>query len=70
LTGGRLHQKILAPVNPKQKIKMKILKDQQLCKCGHKRQDHSSWGTACYVMKHLKGSHYQCTCKTFEEVEK
>jgi hypothetical protein len=49
---------------------IRIIKEQSICKCGHKEKDHNSWGTECYVFKHIKGSHYQCTCRKFEEKEK
>lgn len=49
---------------------IKIIKEQSICKCGHKEADHNSWGTECYVMKDIKGSHYQCTCIRFEEKKK
>jgi len=48
---------------------IKIIEDQELCKCGHKKCDHNSWGTECYVNKKIKGSHYQCTCRKFIEVK-
>jgi len=44
-----------------------IKEGQELCKCGHKRNEHNSWGTECLVIKHIKGGHYQCTCRHFEE---
>jgi len=38
----------------------------RICKCGHKEKEHNSWGTECYVVKHIKGSHYQCICREFK----
>ena len=46
---------------------MKTKKEgQELCQCGHKRNEHSIWGGECYVHKHIKGSHYQCICRKFK----
>jgi len=62
-------------------IKITFDSDKQICECGHARQDHNSWGSACYRILHPKErrknpkidkyevyqTHYQCTCGEFIE---
>jgi len=45
---------------------MEIKTEQGICECGHKEREHNSWGTECNVIKHIKGSHYQCICRKFK----
>ena len=46
---------------------IKIEKDQEICECGHKRNEHNSWGTECYKIKKNKGQTFQCICREFKE---
>jgi hypothetical protein len=46
---------------------LKIKRDEELCECGHKRNEHNSWGTECYKIKTIKGHNYQCVCRNFRE---
>lgn len=50
---------------------IKIIREQKICKnCGHKEQDHNSWGTACYKFIKKGKATFECSCKKFEEKEK
>lgn len=48
---------------------MKVKKTKTLCTCGHDIKNHRLDLKECYTFKHKKGSHYQCTCKQFEEMK-
>lgn len=40
--------------------------ENDICKCGHKRRDHSAISPyPCYTFKHIKKCHYQCVCEAF-----
>lgn len=38
-----------------------------VCKCGHKRRDHSLSECSCYVRRRIKKCVYECVCDGFKE---
>lgn len=57
-----------------------IKKDLEVCKCGHIKADHNSWGTKCYRVAYRKerrrdkdgkykvyNTCYQCICTGFKD---
>ena len=48
-------------------VKRVNIEKDRCVECGHRRGNHGTFDSKCYVSKNIKGCVYMCACEGFEE---